>query len=52
MSERQEETTERCDRCNCKLSEHAEVTVGSLGVTWICPTTRGHAVSEEVELNA
>jgi hypothetical protein len=43
--------TERCERCNRKLSEHASVTVGRLGVTWICPTTDGYAVSEEVSLN-
>lgn len=45
-----DDTPERCDRCNRKLSNHAEVSIRGSGVSWICPTTEGYAVSDMIEL--
>lgn len=38
---------DRCKRCRRKIEDHARVEIGGSGVVWICPTTEGHAVSDE-----
>ena len=39
---------DRCKRCRQKIEDHAKVEIASAGVAWICPTTDGHAVSDEL----
>jgi len=41
---------ERCKRCRRKLKNHAQAKIAGSGVTWICPTTDGQAVSDEIEM--